>query len=273
MEGLILNTQQAPSPIEKIFWECAQNRILDLEREVWIPPYRVDFLIRSKNIVIELDGYEHHSSKQDRTKDAQRERFLERLGYSVVRFTGTEINGNPQKCVQEVVDFINSLSKQDRDEDIQTNQLLYCTRIQEVITHLLDKYKINLDAEGLSLTLHQEHYDRLSIQKLDQNLIEVCHYRLVNYDPCYDPSIVFAIHFDSYTDSQEWIPLSMQTVFDQSSKGAKVNDDGAISIIDYDVMQDIANYAEGWAARIRTNGWFQDIEVVEAWSSSWDDEE
>jgi very-short-patch-repair endonuclease len=266
-----MNSQQELSPIEKIFWDYSQEHILNLEPQVWISPYRVDFLVRPKNIVIELDGHEYHSSKQDRTKDAQRERYLQRLGYSVVRFTGTEIKSNPQKCVQEVVDFINSLNKQDRDEDIQTNQLLYCTRMQEVITHLLDKH--NIDDEGLSLTLYQEHYDRLSIQKLDQNLLEVCHYRLVNDDVCYDPSIEFAIHFDSYTDSQEWIPLRKQTIFDRLDEAAEVISDGEISIIDYDVMQDIANYAEGWAAKIRMNGWFQDVQVIEAWSSSWDDEE
>ncbi len=192
-----------------------------------------------------------------------------------MRFTGSEIWHNPQKCVQEIVDFINSFDKPPIEREIPSNQLLYCTRMQEVITHLLDKHKIDIDAERLSLTLNQEHYDRLSIQKLDQNLIEVCHYRLVNDDPCYDPSIVFAIHFDSYTDSKEWIPLSMQTIFDQLFEGAESIGDGKVNIINYEKMQDIANYAEGWAVRIRTNGWFQDVEVevIDAWSSSWDDEE
>ncbi len=240
-KGMILNTQQELSPIEKIFLEHAQDRILDLESQVWISSYRVDFLVRSKNIVIELDGHEYHSSRQHRTKDAQRERYLQRLGYSVVRFTGTEINSNPQKCVQEVVEFINSLEKQVRDEDIQTNELLYCARMQEVITHLLDKYNINIAAEEVSLRLYKKYFDRFSIKKLAKNLIEVYHYRLVNNNLIlYDPSIVFAIHFDSCTDSQEWTPLYMQSL--RLLESAKVNDDGEIRIVNYDVMQDIANY-------------------------------
>lgn len=96
--------QPPPSPIEVSFWETAKPLIPELQREVWIDKkYRVDFFIPSKKIVIELYGYQHHSTKQKLTKDAERERYLLRLGYQVVRFTGSEVFKDVQKCVNEVL--------------------------------------------------------------------------------------------------------------------------------------------------------------------------
>jgi hypothetical protein len=96
--------QPPPSPIEISFWETAKPLIPELEKEVWIDKkYRVDFLIPSKNVVIELYGYQHHNSKEKITKDAERERYLQKVGYQVIRFTGTEVYKDVRKCVYEVL--------------------------------------------------------------------------------------------------------------------------------------------------------------------------
>jgi len=100
--------QTAPSPIEISFWETAKPLIPELQKEVWIDQkYRVDFLIPSKKEVIELYGYKYHNTKEKITKDAERERYLQRLGYQIIRFTGTEVFKDVHKCVYEVL----SLSK------------------------------------------------------------------------------------------------------------------------------------------------------------------
>jgi Protein of unknown function (DUF559) len=100
--------QPPPSPIEISFWETAKPLIPELQKEVWIDKkYRVDFLIPSKKAVIELYGYKHHNTKEKITKDAERERYLQRLGYQIFRFTGTEVFKDVHKCVNEVL----SLSK------------------------------------------------------------------------------------------------------------------------------------------------------------------
>ena len=96
--------QPPPSPIEISFWETAKPLIPELEKEVWIDKkYRVDFLIPSKKIIIELYGYQHHNTKVKITKDAERERYLQRVGYQIIRFTGTEVFKDVQKCVYEVL--------------------------------------------------------------------------------------------------------------------------------------------------------------------------
>ena len=96
--------QPQPSPIEISFWNTAKPLIPELQREAWIDKkYRVDFLLPSKNVVIELYGYEYHNTKYKITKDAERERYLQRKGYQVIRFTGSEIYKDAQKCVNEVI--------------------------------------------------------------------------------------------------------------------------------------------------------------------------
>jgi len=96
--------QPPPSPIEISFWETAKPLIPELEKEVWIDKkYRVDFLIPSKKVIIELYGYQHHNTKAKITKDAERERYLQRVGYQVIRFTGTEVFKDVRKCVYEVL--------------------------------------------------------------------------------------------------------------------------------------------------------------------------
>jgi very-short-patch-repair endonuclease len=56
--------QPEPSPIEELFWATAKGAIPELERKVWIGRCRVDFLVRHKKVIIELYGYQWHSTKE-----------------------------------------------------------------------------------------------------------------------------------------------------------------------------------------------------------------
>ena len=79
-----------------------------IEREHWFGDsekharYRVDFILKDARLIVELDGHEYHSTKEQLEKDAIRQRYLTRAGYSVIRFTGREINRDPAACVREV---------------------------------------------------------------------------------------------------------------------------------------------------------------------------
>ena len=101
--------QPEPSPIEESFWAIAKDAIPELEREAWIGKYRVDFLVRHKKVIIELYGYQWHSTKGKLTQDAERERDLQRQGYHVVRFTGSEVHRNVQKCIRDVLAIARTL--------------------------------------------------------------------------------------------------------------------------------------------------------------------
>jgi very-short-patch-repair endonuclease len=111
--------QPEPSPIEESFWATAKDAIPELEREVWIGRYRVDFLVRHKKVIIELYGYQWHSTKEKLTQDAERERALQQQGYHVVRFTGSEVHKNPQKCVRDVLAIIRTLPDTTETEEVE----------------------------------------------------------------------------------------------------------------------------------------------------------
>lgn len=96
------------SHIEKSFSSELDDLADAIECEHWFGDannhsrYRVDFLLKDARLIVELDGHEYHSTKEQLEKDALRQRYLSRAGYTVVRFTGREVNRAPADCVAEV---------------------------------------------------------------------------------------------------------------------------------------------------------------------------
>lgn len=67
--------------------------------------YYPDFLAEDKfsdyKLVIECDGHEFHSSKEQIAHDNERNRTLILNGYDVIHFSGSEIYKEPAKCVAD----------------------------------------------------------------------------------------------------------------------------------------------------------------------------
>ena len=124
------------SPIEQIFFLCwkiykTQSRIFDFikikaisQQDIKIDDrkYIADFcfeyyLANGKEtrfespVIVECDGYDSHSSKQQRNYDTNRENDLKMAGYSVIRFTGTQLYTEPYKCVIQTAKFIYDRNK------------------------------------------------------------------------------------------------------------------------------------------------------------------
>lgn len=111
-----VNFHQITSPIEQIFLMEWRYHNADERYGVKIRPqkalaveganYTIDFVIEApgRKIAIELDGHDFHEKTHTQAmKDRARERSIVRHGYTILRFTGTEIARNPRKCVEEVV--------------------------------------------------------------------------------------------------------------------------------------------------------------------------
>lgn len=88
--------------IERAFATAAEAAGLDLISEHQIGRYRVDFVHDESRTVIELDGQDTHSSPDDRENDYVRSRYIQREGYSIIRFTGREVTRNPSRCMDEL---------------------------------------------------------------------------------------------------------------------------------------------------------------------------
>lgn len=81
--------------------------------------YRVDFFIpvlylnqENIGVIVECDGHEfHQKTKEQVEKDNNRTRDLQKAGYEVIRFSGTEIWHRPYRCAMEVKNIILSKCK------------------------------------------------------------------------------------------------------------------------------------------------------------------
>lgn len=78
-----------------------------------IGPYRADCLVvvrhegTLRNIVIEFDGHDFHErTKAQARRDKSRDRWLVANGYSVLRFTGSEIWAEPERCAEEIEAYL-----------------------------------------------------------------------------------------------------------------------------------------------------------------------
>lgn len=88
-----------------------------LEPQYAVGKYHADFLVWDTDILVECDGYDYHKTREQMASDYERERFFTMNGYRVIRFTGTEINNDPERCCREIIDVIEALYEPSR----QTN--------------------------------------------------------------------------------------------------------------------------------------------------------
>jgi len=96
----------AESPIEFAFHMAARGRLWGLVAQYPVGRYRIDFALPRLKLAVELDGHDYHKTKEQRTHDAKRDRALGADGWSVLRFTGSEVFRDPAQCVSEVSEEI-----------------------------------------------------------------------------------------------------------------------------------------------------------------------
>lgn len=116
-----VNLHGITSPIEQIFFMEWRFLNIDEQHGVNIRPqnalkldgrdYTIDFVVESPDgkmkLAVELDGHEfHEKTKEQAAYDRARERTIVRHGYTIFRFTGSEVMRNPRKCVEEVAAMI-----------------------------------------------------------------------------------------------------------------------------------------------------------------------
>jgi hypothetical protein len=70
--------------------------------------YRADFGVvgHMTKLAIEVDGYTYHSSREAFANDRKRERELVMMGWQILRYTGSEALYEPERCAQQVIDFL-----------------------------------------------------------------------------------------------------------------------------------------------------------------------
>ena len=91
-------------------------------RELPVDQYRLDFAViggcvSTWRIAVECDGHNYHErTKEQAAHDRRRDRHLQRHGWHVMRFTGSEIFRDVRGCVAEVLALAADLQgKSERD--------------------------------------------------------------------------------------------------------------------------------------------------------------
>lgn len=146
---LLLHAKRCESPIESLlFWElhlrwtlmpafgCGlfasgskiERVIVDLECQKTLTvtqspsqqgaEFRIDFFLSITNndtgdmhyVCVEVDGHNfHEKTKEQAQRDKLKDRLLQRVGYQVLRYTGSEVYKNSGKVVGDIESHIRSL--------------------------------------------------------------------------------------------------------------------------------------------------------------------
>lgn len=64
------------------------------QQEVRFGKFRADFYLPKRNLIIECDGEYWHMNQKIELRDKRKDKFLERLGYNILRLTGQQIINN-----------------------------------------------------------------------------------------------------------------------------------------------------------------------------------
>lgn len=92
-----------PTEAETILWQALRANQLGkrIKRQHIIGDFIVDFVCLESHLVIELDGAYHGLPKQQ-INDSARTDFLERHGYTVIRFSNEDVLKNTNEVLEKI---------------------------------------------------------------------------------------------------------------------------------------------------------------------------
>lgn len=96
---------------EKIFWSILRNRRLNhfkFKRQIIIGHYIVDFICLKHGLIIELDGSQHNKNT-NQAKDMIRTQWLEKRGFTVIRFWNNELINNKVGVLDKIIKTLGAL--------------------------------------------------------------------------------------------------------------------------------------------------------------------
>ncbi len=104
-----LENRKNPTLAEKLLWKKLSNAQIgyNVRRQHVIDIFIVDFVILSKNLIIEIDGEIHNQQKED---DELRTKILNDEGFKVIRFTNDEVVNNIDLVVSQIKEAANNLN-------------------------------------------------------------------------------------------------------------------------------------------------------------------
>ena len=99
------NTTEAEKLLQ-YYIKSKQINNYKFRRQVAVGNYIVDFLCSEKKLIIELDGGQHNENKNI-VYDNERTKYLNNLGYKVVRFWDNDIFKNMKDVLESIYKELN----------------------------------------------------------------------------------------------------------------------------------------------------------------------
>jgi very-short-patch-repair endonuclease len=100
--GKVRSLRRRATWTERHFWRELRKLDANFRRQAPIGRYFADFATRHLKLAIEIDGGIHERLPEVAARDIERQRWLERDGYIVVRFTDREVSGDVHACLERV---------------------------------------------------------------------------------------------------------------------------------------------------------------------------
>lgn len=130
--GLIISAQAEVEAVGFVVNGCKfgdhddSADLLIIEPQAKIENYRADFLLtyqssfpgfeKERQLIVECDGHDYHDkTKQQASRDKERDREMKKLGYEVFRFTGSDIWNDVYSCAKEAVDMVTGITEMKRE--------------------------------------------------------------------------------------------------------------------------------------------------------------
>ena len=105
------------TPEERHLWYDFLKRLpMTVHRQKNVGNYIVDFLIAGANLVIEIDGRQHKLAEHAEA-DIQRDKELNMLGYTVIRYSNEDIHYRFHAVCEDIMKRVNV-----RVEDLKPNK-------------------------------------------------------------------------------------------------------------------------------------------------------
>jgi very-short-patch-repair endonuclease len=92
------------TPHERTLWRALKELPIEgthFRRQAPVGRYVVDFFCPAKRLVIELDGG-HHNEDATAKQDSERQAWLEREGYRVIRFWNSDVTSDLNAVLERI---------------------------------------------------------------------------------------------------------------------------------------------------------------------------
>ena len=107
-----IQLRKESTPAERKLWSKIRNDQLGINfrRQHAVGNYIPDFVCIEKKLIIELDGSQH---LEQREYDVERTRYLETLGFRVIRFWNNDVIKNMDGVILAIIHAVEDENKKD----------------------------------------------------------------------------------------------------------------------------------------------------------------